>query len=196
MKVEDIKRVAVLGAGTMGHGIAQIIAMEGIEVAIRDIEQRFLDKALEQIRWSLGKLVEKDRISAENRDESLGRIRTTLELREAVADADFVVEAALEKLQLKKEIFKEMDEIAPSHTILATNTSTLPITEIAEATSRPDRVVGMHFFNPPQLMPLVEVIKGEETSDETLSTTVALGKKLRKETVVCGRDIPGFIVNR
>ena len=196
MKVGDVKKAAVLGAGTMGHGIAQIIAMEGIDVAIRDIEQRFLDKAMEQIEWSLGKLVEKDRISSEDRDKALSRIRMTLDLREAVGDADFVVEAVLEKLELKKEIFEEIDELAPGHAIFATNTSTLPITEIAEATDRPDRVVGMHFFNPPQLMPLVEVIKGDKTSDDTLSTTVVLAKKLHKETVVCRRDIPGFIVNR
>jgi len=196
LEVEEIETVAVLGAGTMGHGIAQIIAMEGIDVVIRDIDQRFLDKALEGIKWSLGKLVEKDRISIEKNEETLARIGTTLDLREAVADADFVVEAVPEKLELKKEIFEEIDKSAPSHAIFATNTSTLPITEIAEATGRPDRVVGMHFFNPPQLMPLVEVIRGDKTSDGTLSTTVALGKKLRKETVVCGKDIPGFIVNR
>jgi len=131
LKVEEIKTVAVLGAGTMGHGIAQIIAMEGIDVVIRDIDQRFLDKATEGIKWSLGKLVEKDRISSEKKEETLGRIGTTLDLREAVADADFVVEAVPEKLELKKEIFEEIDKFAPGHAIFATNTSTLPITEIA-----------------------------------------------------------------
>jgi enoyl-CoA hydratase/3-hydroxyacyl-CoA dehydrogenase len=196
MKVEDIKRVAVLGGGTMGHGIAQIMATEGLEVTIRDIEQRFLDKALEQIGWSLGKLVEKDRISETKKTETLDRITTTLDLEEAVREADFVVEAVPENIELKREIFEKVDAATSDDAILASNTSTLPITEIAKAVDDPSRVVGMHFFNPPQLMPLVEVIRGEHTTDDVVETTVALAKKAGKETVVCQKDVPGFIVNR
>jgi len=195
MKME-IKKIAVLGAGLMGHGITQVAATAGFEVNMRDIEEKFLSSGMEKIKWSLGKFAEKGRISEEDSKKALGRIKTTTSLKEATKDVDFVIEAVPENLKLKQQVFKEMDGYAPSHAILATNTSALPITEIAAATKRPEKVVGMHFFSPPQMMRLCEVIRGEKTSDETLNTTIELGKKFGKETVVCKKDIPGFVANR
>lgn len=192
----EIKKIAVLGAGLMGHGITQVAATAGFEVKMRDIEERFLSSGMEKIKWSLGKFVQKGRISEEDSKKALERIKTTVSLQEATKDVDFVIEAVPENLKLKQQVFKEIDGYAPSHAILATNTSALPITEIAAATNRPEKVVGMHFFSPPQMMRLCEVIKGEKTSDETLNTTVELGKKFGKETVVCKKDIPGFVANR
>lgn len=196
MKVEDIKTVAVLGAGLMGHGIAQVCAMAGYKVWMRDIKQEFLDSGMQKIQWSLSKLVERQKISDADAKAAMGRISTTLDLKEAAKDADIVIEAIPEVMSLKQETFKELDEICPPHTILASNTSSLSITEIAKATKRPDKVVGMHFFNPPQIMRLVEVIYGEKTSDETAKVTYDLAKKLGKEPVYCRKDVPGFIANR
>jgi len=192
----EIKKIAVLGAGLMGHGITQVAATAGFEVIMRDIEEKFLSSGMEKIKWSIGKFVEKGRISEEDSKKALGRIKTTVSLKEATKGVDFVIEAIPENLKLKQQTFKEMEGYAPSHAILATNTSALPITEIAVATKRPEKVVGMHFFSPPQMMRLVEVIRGGKTSDETLNTTIELGKKFGKETVVCKKDIPGFIANR
>lgn len=192
----EIKKIAVLGAGLMGHGITQVAATAGFEVKMRDIEERFLSSGMEKIKWSLGKFAQKGRISEEDSQKALERIKTTVSLEEATKDVDFVIEAIPEKLKLKRQVFKEIDGYATSHAILATNTSALPITEIAVATNRPEKVVGMHFFSPPQMMRLCEVIKGDKTSDETLNTTIELGKKFGKEVVVCKKDIPGFIANR
>jgi len=186
----------VIGAGTMGHGIAQICAMAGFTVWMRDIKREFLDNAMQRIKWSLGKLFEKRKITQETVDKTLGNIRTTIDLKEAVENADFVIEAVPENLELKKKIFREMDEIAPKESILASNTSALPISEIAESTGRPDKVVGMHFFNPPQIMKLVEVIYGCKTSDETVKTTFDLARKLGKEPIICRKDVVGFVANR
>ena len=192
----EIKKIAVLGAGLMGHGITQLAATAGFEVNMRDIKEGVLSSGMEKIKWSLGKFAQKGRISEEDSKKALERIKTTVSLQEATKDVDFVIEAVPEKLKLKQQVFKEIDGYAPSHAILATNTSALPITEIAAATNRPEKVVGMHFFSPPQLMRLVEVIRGEKTSDETLNTTIELGKKFGKETIVCRKDIPGFVANR
>jgi len=192
----EIKKIAVLGAGLMGHGITQVAATAGFEVKMRDIEERFLSSGMEKIKWSLGKFAQKGRISEEDYKKALERIKTTVSLEEATKDVDFVIEAIPENLKLKQQVFKEIDGYAPSHAILATNTSALPITEIAVATNRPEKVVGMHFFSPPQMMRLCEVIRGDKTSDETLNTTIELGKKFGKEVVVCKKDIPGFIANR
>lgn len=191
-----IKKIAVLGAGLMGHGITQVAATAGFEVNMRDIEEKFLSSGMEKIKWSLSKFAEKGRISEEDSKNAFGRIKTTTSLKEATKDVDFVIEAIPENLKLKQQTFKEIDGYAPSHAILATNTSALPITEIAVATKRPEKVVGMHFFSPPQMMRLCEVIRGDKTSDETLNATVELGKKFGKETVVCKKDVPGFIANR
>ncbi|MEX2704958.1 MAG: 3-hydroxyacyl-CoA dehydrogenase [Candidatus Freyrarchaeum guaymaensis] len=196
MKLEDIKNITVLGAGAMGHGIAQLCAVAGYNVVIRDIKQEFLDSGLGKIKWSLEKLASKGKIPADAVEATLGRITTTIDLKESVKDCDFMIEAIPEVLKLKQDTFKEVDEAAPEHAILATNTSALPITEIAQATKRPEKVVGMHFFNPPQIMRLVEVIYGEKTSKETAEITYALAEKLGKEPVYCLKDVPGFLANR
>ncbi len=196
MKIEDVKTVTVLGAGLMGHGIAQLCSMAGYKVWLRDIKQEFIDSGMEKIKWSLSKLVQKQKISEADANAALERISTTLDLKEAAENADFVIEAIPERLDLKQETFKELDSICPSETILASNTSALPITEIAKPTNRPDKVVGMHFFNPPQIMRLVEVIYGEKTSDETAQVTYELAKKLGKDPVYCRKDVAGFIANR
>ena len=202
---ERIKTITVVGAGTMGHGIAEVAAAAGFQVWLADINQEILNKALERIRWSLGKLYEKGQLR-ETPDEVMARIRTVVsinpdgsyseEFAKVLRETDFMIEAIPERLDWKQQLFAFADKHAPEHAILATNTSSLPITEIAAATKRPDRVVGMHFFNPPPLMPLVEVIKGRETSDETVRITVELARRMGKQPVVVKKDVPGFIVNR
>ncbi|MEM0440118.1 MAG: 3-hydroxyacyl-CoA dehydrogenase/enoyl-CoA hydratase family protein [Candidatus Caldarchaeum sp.] len=186
----------VVGAGVMGHGIAELAALADFDVVMVDVAEEFLAKGMERIRWSLEKFVEKKRVSKEQADAALARIKTSTNLAEAVKDADLVIEAVPENLSLKLQIFSTLDAHAPKHAILATNTSTLPITEIASATSRPENVVGMHFFNPPPMMPLLEVIAGAKTSQATLEKAVDIGKKMGKTVVVCRKDVPGFIVNR
>ena len=193
--VDIIKKIAVIGAGTMGHGIAEVAAIAGYEVWMYDIDQKILDNAMEKIRWSVGKLVSK-RMVREATDDVIKRIHPSLDFEEVVRDADFVIEAVPEKIDLKKKVFADLDRLTPKHAILATNTSSLPITEIASATDRRDKVVGMHFFNPPPLMPLVEVIRGEETSDLTVRITYELAKRFGKQPVIVNKDVPGFIVNR
>jgi enoyl-CoA hydratase / 3-hydroxyacyl-CoA dehydrogenase len=189
-------RLAVIGAGEMGHGIAELAALHGHEVAMRDIKQELLDRGMERIRWSLGKLVEKNQIRPEQRDEALARIRITTDLAQATRDADIVIEAVFEDLDLKKRVFRELDRAAPKDAVLASNTSALPISNMAQATRRPEKVVGMHFFNPPMLMPLVEVIRGDATDDTTLEAAVGLAKSLGKTVVVVKKDVPGFITTR
>ena len=189
-------KVAVIGAGEMGHGIAELAALYGHEVRMRDIKQEYLDRGLERIRWSLGKLVEKGQIRKEQAEEAFVRIHPTLDLREACHDADLAIEAVFEDLDLKKKIFHDLDEAAPAKTILASNTSALPITNMAFATKRPQKVVGMHFFNPPMLMQLVEVIRADTTSDATLQAAVDFARGLGKTVVVVKKDVPGFITTR
>ncbi len=196
VKIDEIKKVAVLGAGVMGHGIAELAALAGFETYLRDINQELVDKGMSMIKKSLEKFAEKKRITQEMMDQSWKRLHGVVDFDEAVKGADFVIEAIPEVMDLKKKTFKELDEKTPKHAILATNTSTLPISEIAGATKRPEKVIGMHFFNPPPLMPLVEIIRGEKTDDETTQTTVEMAKKMGKMVVVCRKDVPGFIVNR
>ncbi len=192
----EIRKIAVMGAGAMGHGIAQVAAMSKFEVVMRDISEEFLERGMKNIQWSINKFIEKGRLRPEEAEETLKRIKTTVSLEEAVKEADFVIEAIPENLSLKQQVFREIDAHAPPHAILATNTSALPITEIAAATKHPEKVVGMHFFNPPQLMRLIEVVMGEKTSEETCKTTIELAKKFGKEPVLCKKDVPGFIANR
>lgn len=192
----NIKKITVLGSGVMGHGIAQVAASSGYEIMLRDIEQKFLDKAMGRIRWSLDKMVEKQKISKEDADGIYGRITPIVDLQQAVAGADMVIEAVPEVMSLKEKVYAELDKMAPDGVIFASNTSTLPITEIAATTSRPGRFVGIHFFNPPQLMKLVEVIPGKKTEKDIVDATVEFVRSVRKEPVVCRRDVPGFIVNR
>jgi len=193
----EVKKIAVLGAGLMGHGIAQVAAQVGkFEVSLRDIRQEFLDRGMNMIRDSLQRFRRKGLISEGEVEETLSRIHPTLNLQEAVGDADLVIEAVPENLELKKGVFREVDQLAREGAILASNTSSLSITELASATKRPQNVCGMHFFNPPQLMKLVEVVRGAETSDETIRTVVEVARRMGKEPVVVKKDVPGFIVNR
>ncbi|MEM0030313.1 MAG: 3-hydroxyacyl-CoA dehydrogenase NAD-binding domain-containing protein [Candidatus Nitrosocaldus sp.] len=191
-----IERVTVLGSGIMGHGIAQISAMAGYKVIMRDVDQQFLDRAMERIRWSLSKLVEKGRISSSEMASILDRISVTVDLEEAVRQSDLIIEAIPEDMRLKKETFAKIDAIAPADAVLASNTSTLPITEMASATKREDKFVGIHFFNPPQLMQLVEVIPGAKTSSSTVDLAIGYVRSLKKEPILCRKDVAGFIVNR
>ncbi len=205
VRVEDIKVFTVVGAGTMGHGIAELAAIAGFKVYLADINMDILSRALDRIRWSLGKLSERGALR-EPIDTVMSRITPVVsvkpdgswsdDLASALAQSQFMVEAVPEDLRLKQLLFEFADRHAPPDAILATNTSSLPISEIAEPTRRPERVVGMHFFNPPVLMPLVEVIRGARTSDETIRVTVDVARKLGKTPIVVNKDIPGFIVNR
>ena len=192
----EIKNITVLGSGIMGHGIAQISAMAGYNVVLRDIEQQFLDKAMEKIKWSLGKLVSKGKISDDQQNEIFSRIKPIVDLNEAVHDSDLVIEAVPEIMELKKKVYAELDKVAGDQVIFASNTSTLPISEIANTLSRPDKFIGIHFFNPPQLMKLVEIIPGQKTSDDILNIIIDLVKSVNKTPVICRKDVPGFIVNR
>ncbi|MCL7382704.1 MAG: 3-hydroxyacyl-CoA dehydrogenase [Thaumarchaeota archaeon] len=192
----EIRNVAVIGAGVMGHGIAQVFAMKGYNVNLVDVSEEILKKALQNIEWSLNKFVEKKRIRKEDAEAALSRIKTTVSYEEATREIDLMVEAVSENIDLKKRIFSKVDELAPPHAILASNTSTLSISVMGEATKRPEKVVGMHWFNPPQLMQLIEVVRGEKTSDETVEKIIELSKALGKTPIICKKDVRGFIVNR
>jgi 3-hydroxybutyryl-CoA dehydrogenase len=193
----EVKRVGVLGAGLMGHGITQVCAQVGrFEVSMRDIEQRFIDNGMKMIQESLQRFIKKGAMSDQESREILGRIHPTLDLKEAVQNADLVIEAVTENPPLKKSVLAEADKYAPAHAIIASNTSSISITEIGAATKRPEKVCGMHFFNPPQVMRLIEIVRGLKTSDETVETIRQISSKLGKESVVVKKDTPGFIVNR
>ncbi len=191
----EIKTVGVLGAGSMGNGIAQVAAQAGYKVVMRDIEERFVENGLKAIDKFLTKSVEKGKMTAEQKTEILGRIKGTTRM-EDLRDVDFVIEAVFEDLELKKSVFKQLDELTRSNVVLTTNTSSMSITEISMATKRPEKVAGMHFFNPAPLMKLVEVIRGYHTSDETVQLVMEMSRKFGKEPVEVKKDTPGFIVNR
>ena len=191
----EIKKVGVLGAGAMGNGIAQLAAQIGCDVVMRDIEDAFVERGMKSIDKFLSKSVEKGKLEAKEKDTIMGRIKGTTDMAD-LKDVDFLVEAVLEDLDLKKKVFKELDELCRPEVVLSTNTSSMSITEIANATSRPDKICGMHFFNPAPLMRLVEIIRGYYTSDETVATATDLAKKMGKVTVEVKKDTPGFIVNR
>jgi 3-hydroxyacyl-CoA dehydrogenase len=197
-----VAKAAVVGAGTMGGEIAQVIASAGIPVVLKDVEQNFvdqgLDKAREVTQGQLGGLVAKEKISQEDADrqleEVLGRISGTTEY-EGFGEVDFVVEAVPERMQIKQAVFGELDRVTPGHAILSSNTSSLLISEMAESTSRPEKVVGFHFFYPASVMRLIEVVEGEETSEETLQAAANFAQAIRKTAIRCG-EVPGFVVNR
>ena len=180
----------------MGHGIAQVSAMAGYNVVLRDIEQKFLDKAMEKIKWSLDKLVSKEKISQGDADDIFSRIKPIVDLDSALKNCELVIEAVPEIMDLKKKVYAELDQKANKDVIFASNTSTLPITEIATTTSRPEKFIGIHFFNPPLLMKLVEIIPGQKTLEEVTNITKEYVKSVKKEPVICRKDVPGFIVNR
>ena len=196
MKVADIKKIVVIGAGDMGHGIAEVALLAGYKVAIQDIEQRFVDRGLSRINESLDKLVEKQKVTEENKKAMLANIKTFVDIAASAKDADFVIEAVPEMMDLKKQVFQALDAAAPKHIILASNTSNMSITEIASTTKRPEQVVGMHFFNPAVLMKLVEVIKGGKTSEATMQLAYDLALKMNKVPVRVEKDSIGFVYNR
>ncbi len=190
----DIKRVGVVGAGTMGNGIAHVFARSGFSVVLCDVEQRFLDRALETIGKNLEREVQKNKITIDDKAAALNRIEPVTD-RARVAECDFIVEAATEKFEIKREIFRDLDQLARAEVILASNTSSISITKLAALTRRPEKVIGMHFFNPVPVMKLVEVIRGLATSQETFDTVRDLAVKLEK-TPVEVNDAPGFVSNR
>ncbi len=192
-KINDI---TVLGSGIMGHGIAQISAMNGYDVILRDIEERFLENAMNKIRWSLDKLVEKNKINKQESDKIYYRIKPIIDLKDALVNTDLLIEAVPEDLNLKKKVYAEVDQFANEKTIYSSNTSTLPISEISQLSDRPDRFIGLHFFNPPQLMKLVEVIPGTRTDKSIVDLGINFVKSLGKDPILCNKDVPGFIVNR
>src|ERR687893_1849435 len=195
-------KAAVVGAGTMGGEIAQVVASSGVPVVLKDVRSEFVDTGLakgeEVTRAQLGRLVSKEKITQEGADAQLseitGRITGTTEY-DGFGDVDFVIEAVPERMAIKQAVFGELDEVTPGHAILASNTSSLAITAMADATSRPDQVVGFHFFYPASMMRLIEVVEGEDTSEETLGATVTFAQQIRKNPIRCGEG-PGFVVNR
>ncbi len=191
----SIKKIGVLGAGSMGGGIAHLAAMKGFEVVLCDVEQRFVDGAIKRATLLMDKSIEKQKMTVEEKEATLARITTTTNM-EDFATVDFVIEAIIEDLELKKDAFARLDKICRPEVILTTNTSSMSITVIASATSRPEKVCGMHFFNPAQVMRLVEVIRGYSTSDETVKIASELAQAMGKTTVEVKKDTPGFIVNR
>jgi 3-hydroxybutyryl-CoA dehydrogenase len=190
----DIKTAGVIGAGTMGNGIAHVFAKCGFDVILVDVEQRLLDRGLDTIRKNLEREVAKEKITSDTRDAAVARLTSTLD-RMRLAVCDFVVEAASERFEIKSELFRELDRLCRPEVILSSNTSSISITKLAAVTRRPDKVIGMHFFNPVPMMKLVEVIRGLATSGETYSTVKALAEKLEK-TPVEVNDAPGFVSNR
>ncbi len=189
-----MKKIGVLGVGTMGAGIVQVLAQSGYEVVVRSRRQTSIDKGLKIVEKNLNRLVEKEKITEDEKKTVLGRISSSTEL-EIVKDADLIIEAATENMESKKALFQELDNLCKEDTIIATNTSALSITEIAAATNRPDKIIGMHFFNPVPMMKLVEIIKGLATSEETRETILQLTRDLGK-TPVDVEEAPGFVVNR
>ncbi|WP_435129142.1 3-hydroxyacyl-CoA dehydrogenase/enoyl-CoA hydratase family protein [Halobaculum sp. D14] len=196
MDPEEVETVAVLGAGNMGHGIAEVAALAGFDVRMRDINEEFVQDGYEQIEWSLEKLAEKDQISEGDAEAALDRVTPVVPVEDAVADADLVIEAVPEKMDIKKDVYADVEAHAPERAVFASNTSSLSITELAEETDRPEQFCGMHFFNPPVRMQLVEVIAGEASSEETLSLVEGVAERMGKTPVRVRKDSPGFIVNR
>ncbi|HDD60736.1 MAG: 3-hydroxybutyryl-CoA dehydrogenase [Thermoplasmata archaeon] len=190
----EIKTIGVIGAGQMGSGIAQVAAQSGYRVILKDIEQRFLDAGIGKINKGLDRLVAKERITPDEKEEILGRIKTTLEF-EPFSEADFIIEAVIEDPDLKMSVFRELERVIGEHVIVTSNTSSISITKLAASTKRPEKFAGMHFFNPVPVMKLVEVVKGLKTEEETVKAVVELAEKLGKTPVVVN-DYPGFVSNR
>lgn len=189
-----VKTIGVIGAGTMGNGIAQVAAEAGYQVIMRDLTEEFIQKGLRTIQKNLNRAIEKNKLNQEKAQEIMGRISSTMDLQD-LADADVIIEVIIEKMEPKKDLFKELDRICKETAVFATNTSGLSITEIAASTNRPDRVIGMHFFNPVPVMKLTEVIKGQETSEETYQLAKSLVESFGKVGITI-HDAPLFVVNR
>lgn len=191
----EIKTIGVVGAGAMGSGIANVAAMSGYNVILRDIEERFVESGINRIDGFMSKSVERGKMTEGEKADVLGRIRTTTSMDD-LSEVDLVIEAVIEDMELKKEVFKQLDEITREDVVLATNTSSMSITEIASATNRPELVAGFHFFNPAQIMKLVEIVRGYQTIDDTVETLKEVAEQMNKEYVLVNKDTPGFIVNR
>jgi enoyl-CoA hydratase / 3-hydroxyacyl-CoA dehydrogenase len=194
--MSKINQITVLGSGIMGHGIAQISSMAGYNVILRDIEQSFLDKAMDKIKWSVNKLVEKQKIDNAEAEQIIDRIHPVVDLEQSLKNSNMIIEAVPEDLNLKKKVYQEIEKFATDDMIFASNTSTLPISEISSFTTRPDKFIGLHFFNPPQLMPLVEIIPGSKTNQEIIDLAMKFVQDVKKTPIVCKKDVAGFIVNR
>lgn len=194
--MSTINQITVIGSGVMGHGIAQISAMAGYEVVIRDIQQSFLDKAMEKITWSVNKLAEKKKINQTEAEKIISRIHPIVDIQQSLKNSELIIEAVPEDLRLKHKVYQELDKYADKDVIFGSNTSTLPISEISSFTSRPNRFIGLHFFNPPQLMKLVEVIPGDKTDKQITDLVINFVSKIGKIPILCRKDVPGFIVNR
>jgi len=190
-----VDHVLVIGAGTMGHGIAQVAAQAGCRVALHDVSEAWIERGLERIRENLDTGVDKGKISVEDRDAAVARVQAAPDLEAAAARADLAIEAVPEDLELKGALFARLDRAAPAHAILASNTSSLPIGRMAERTARPERVVGLHFFNPVHLMPLLEIVRADKTSDDTLASALEMARRMGKDPIVV-RDVPGFATSR
>jgi len=190
-----MKNITVIGAGTMGNGIAHVFAQSGFNVELFDISADALERAVKTIAGNMDRQIAKERLTTEDKDAALSRLNTGTDLATSVAQADLVVEAATENMEIKFQLFKDLDELAPEHCILSSNTSSISITKIAAQTHRPDKVIGMHFMNPVPVMKLVEIIRGYSTSDETMDAVVTMSKALGKVPVDCN-DYPGFVANR
>jgi len=191
----EIKNILVLGAGTMGHGIAQTAAQAGFSVTLYDLKQEFVVNGIKRITQNLDKGIERSKLTEADKDFTLNRISCSTDLQTAASQCDLAIEAVLEQMDLKRQIFGDLDRLCPAHTILASNTSSLSLTEIANATSRPAQVIGMHFFNPVHIMKLLEVIVAKQTSDDTLQTVLSVGQRLGKDCIVV-KDSPGFATSR
>lgn len=194
--IEQIHNILVTGAGAMGRQIGMVCATAGYEVTVYDIDGGMLQKAQEELRSRMARNVEKGRMSQEDVDAAFGRMTFTTDLEGPASEVDFIIEAVVEKLNVKRELFSRLDEIAPKHAVLATNSSTIVSSRIADATNRPDRVCNMHFFNPALVMKCVEVVRNPETSDATVETTVELTRKIGKVPVILNKEISGFVANR
>jgi 3-hydroxybutyryl-CoA dehydrogenase len=190
----EVQKVGVIGLGTMGAGIAQVCVQAGVETVGREVSDELVEKARGRIDHYLGRSVEKGRLTAEEKEAALGRLQTTTDVAD-VAGCDLVIEAIVEDLDAKRSLFRDLDRVVASDAVLATNTSALSVTEVAAATSRPERVVGMHFFNPAPVLPLVEVVRTELSSDEAVETAYEFARRIGKDPIRCG-DTPGFVVNR
>jgi len=196
MNVDDIQKIAVIGAGLMGHGIAQEFAQAGYEVGLNDVTDEALENAIGRMRDNFAMMEKEGIVEAGEGEKAIGRVHTSADIGEAVAGADFVIEAMIENLELKLGVFEKLEALSEPHTILATNSSSYMPSKIAMATKRPEKVVGTHYFNPPFLMPLVEIIRSEKTSDETAQVAYDLMAKIGKSPVMVQKEVPGFIANR
>ncbi|MFP9191413.1 3-hydroxyacyl-CoA dehydrogenase NAD-binding domain-containing protein [Natrialbaceae archaeon A-CW1-1] len=196
MEASDIETLCVLGAGSMGHGIAETAAIAGYTVRLRDINEEMVQQGYDQIEWSVNKLVEGGHLESEAAEETLDRITPVVEMEAALEDIDLVIEAVPERMDIKRDVYKEVDEYAPNRAILASNTSSLSITDLGAVTSRPEQVCGLHFFNPPVRMELVEVVAGDETDEAILEAATEFVESIDKTPVLVSKDVPGFVVNR